>query len=875
MGWSLASTQNNGRRSEVETFGGDALPAPFATSGANTNSTGVVKTEIDSANSATTVTDQAGKLRRSITNSIGWLTRVDEPNASNQLGTVASPNQATYYDYNSLGNMVHVQQGVQHRYFMHDSLGRLVRVRQPEQVVNSALNTTGNPDNNSWTIGFTHDNNGNVLASRDANNVVITRTYDALNRQLTRSYSDSTPTVTYTYDDSQVPFSKGKLTKISSSVSEMRYTEYDEAGRPVASAQATDGEVYSSSYKYNLAGVLVEQTYPSGRVVQNVLDISGDISIIRSRKNQSSGYWNYAQSFQYTASGVIEHLRLGNGLWESAVMNSRNQVLQLRMGNNSTDASRMHLTFDYGEVDQNGNVDATKNAGNIVRQTIDFDGLTHPFIQKYLYDSLDRITEAKETVNGTQTWIQNFGYDRYGNRTSHSQTVLGQAKTINETTLPSIDAYTNRFSSTTDYDFDAVGNLIRDAQGREFTFNGDNKQVEVKDYQDVMVGEYVYDGLGKRIKRVTSSETTVFVYDGLGKLIEEYSTATPPQNPMVSYTATDPLGSPRVLTNENGNIVSRRDFMPFGEELAADTTYRTSNLKYGIGDNVRQKFTGYQRDEETSLDFAEARYYYNNHARFTAVDPLLASGKSANPQTFNRYAYGLGRPMVLNDPTGLQVGRPAPAPAQPTPQQIAEQANRAMGNLEGRDLRRFNEARDNALRMVAAPTRAGEINACREALITNFGNADPTAALQRLQPTGGAVVVDQNNQIVPGPQNVFDGTNSQAVISASGAPVETVENFFDNHPTVSAIANATDGNLYVDDSFNSGRSDLGRAQDLIHETVVHQANNRRDAEFAPAADQAIRQGESEAQRAERLRTAGSRRVNEIIRENCNTIPQPQ
>ena len=77
-------------------------------------------------------------------------------------------------------------------------------------------------------------------------------------------------------------------------------------------------------------------------------------------------------------------------------------------------------------------------------------------------------------------------------------------------------------------------------------------------------------------------------------------------------------------------------------------------------DAVRQRFTGYQRDLETGLDFAEARYYNNSHGRFTAVDPLLASGKSANHQTFNRYAYTMNRPSILNDATGLQAGKPSP-----------------------------------------------------------------------------------------------------------------------------------------------------------------------------------------------------------------------
>ncbi|MBK7706070.1 MAG: hypothetical protein IPJ30_09885 [Acidobacteria bacterium] len=64
-----------------------------------------------------------------------------------------------------------------------------------------------------------------------------------------------------------------------------------------------------------------------------------------------------------------------------------------------------------------------------------------------------------------------------------------------------------------------------------------------------------------------------------------------------------------------------------------------------------------QNDEESGLDFAEARMCENRHGRFTAVDPLLASGKSANPQTFNRFVYVLNSPLTMSDPDGLQAGR--------------------------------------------------------------------------------------------------------------------------------------------------------------------------------------------------------------------------
>lgn len=141
--------------------------------------------------------------------------------------------------------------------------------------------------------------------------------------------------------------------------------------------------------------------------------------------------------------------------------------------------------------------------------------------------------------------------------------------------------------------------------------------------------------------------------DSSGKLIAEYSTTAPPPTGHINYTTTDHLGSPRIITNELGQVQSRRDFIPFGEEMQPTVGNRSANTEYTAGDQVRQKFTGYQKDEETKLDFAEARMYENRFGRFTAVDPLLASGKSANPQTFNRYIYVGNNPILITDPSGL------------------------------------------------------------------------------------------------------------------------------------------------------------------------------------------------------------------------------
>ena len=76
--------------------------------------------------------------------------------------------------------------------------------------------------------------------------------------------------------------------------------------------------------------------------------------------------------------------------------------------------------------------------------------------------------------------------------------------------------------------------------------------------------------------------------------------------------------------------VSRHDYLPFGEELFANTGSRTATQGYtAVGnlpaDKARQKFTGYEQDAETGLNFAEARYQSSAQGRFTSADSVGGS----------------------------------------------------------------------------------------------------------------------------------------------------------------------------------------------------------------------------------------------------------
>jgi RHS repeat-associated protein len=159
--------------------------------------------------------------------------------------------------------------------------------------------------------------------------------------------------------------------------------------------------------------------------------------------------------------------------------------------------------------------------------------------------------------------------------------------------------------------------------------------------------------------------------------------AAPPPQATLRWIVSDHLGTPRMTVDQTGSLssVRRHDYLPFGEELAAGTGGRTAQQGYA-SDNVRQKFAGSERDTETGLDFMQARYFASAQGRFSSPDPLLASGRAAMPQSWNRYAYVLNNPLRLVDPNGLEDRDPMkalqqqqpPQPTQPPQEQPPQQS---------------------------------------------------------------------------------------------------------------------------------------------------------------------------------------------------------
>ena len=338
----------------------------------------------------------------------------------------------------------------------------------------------------------------------------------------------------------------------------------------------------------------------------NLIGVSGRVATNRP-------FRVYAQNFSYNAAGGVTGMQLGNTRWESTVFNSRLQPTRIALGTTTTATDVLKLDYAY----DNGSNHAQNN-GNVISQSITVPavGQAPGFVakQSFTYDEVNRLGSAIEMTGGspdTLAWKQTYQYDRFGNRTFDVANTTTLPQNFNAHIYnPTINPLNNRFNADQGYGYDPAGNITGDATGKQFVYDGENKQISFgTSGSSSNGGSYFYDGDGRRVKKVVGTEVTIFVYNALSQVVAEYAT-TAPTSPQISFLTADNLGTPRINTGTNGTITARHDYAPFGEEIYSAGN-RTPAFGYYL-DGIRQKFTGYERDAESGHDFAQARIFDSN-----------------------------------------------------------------------------------------------------------------------------------------------------------------------------------------------------------------------------------------------------------------------
>lgn len=573
----------------------------------------------------------------------------------------------TYYQYDPLGRLTNVavmNQSVCNRTYIYDSLSRMISATEPE------TGDTGNgtcPLDSTHITAFTYSNPGSLCSGditqictrTDGRNITTTYHYsDPLNRITGIAYSDTTPPVSYFYDQSSyngltITNGAGRRTGMSDGSGKTAWS-FDGNGN-VLSEERTIGSVTKTiGYTYNGDGSLKQLTYPSGRIVKfTVGNAERNTTVI---DNDGTQYVLAPPSgAMYAPTGAFASALYGKGsvfggLTEARTYNNRLQLTGIT--GSSSAGSVLNLGFMFTGTNHPNNNEILIASNNIDT------GRT----QNSAFDAVGRIKSAASQANsGADCWGQNFTIDPVGNLTD-----IAVAK-CSSTSFSSAVNGNNQLSSG--YTYDHSGSISNDGF-YSFTYNGEGQIASAGTVN------YTYDGNRTRVEK---SSGTLYWRDAGGSTIAETNLSGTTTNEYVFFGGrrvvqrdpsgnlylylADQIGSTRsitkVATSGSASICYDADFAPYGSEIA-----HTNSC------SPNYKFTGYERDTETGLDYALNRYYNPRIGRFMSTDPLgTASVNQTNPQSSNRYTYVANNPSIFVDSTGTDIDLCSFSGIQPDPTQ--------------------------------------------------------------------------------------------------------------------------------------------------------------------------------------------------------------
>lgn len=588
---------------------------------------------------STLVTDPSGKWRRSRTDGLGFMVRVDEPNSSSASASACPGNSdpvwVTTYGYNALGDLISVlQNGTHSRSFSYDLASRMLTSNNPEV----------------GQIAYTYDANSNLSTKQDARSLVVYYGYDVLNRLLSRSYSNGDPTVTIVYDQAnclglgscQNIGHQTSMTDAAGSEYWTYLTDYNNRRSVHVDQRTTNGVTRNTTYYLDLAGNPTQIVYPTGRTVNyaynnanrpvSAVDASNGITYATAPASPLSGCPTSAVC--YTPQGSIYSMSVGKagsftGLNVSESFNNRLQPKEISAS--STAGSVLDIQYNF--ADPNG-----RNAGHLYGIT---NVLNSSRSQSFAYDQLNRLSSAgTTTTSGSYCWGYQYSYDTYGNLLSQT----GWSPTYNACTEYQMSlAGADNGNHISTYSYDSSGNTLSDGIN---SYNW-NSESQITAAAGIV---YKYDGMGRRVSK---SSGKMYWYGAGGEVLTETDSAGAMTAEYIffagrrvaaintagaQYYVEDMLGSSRVVTQSNGTLCYDGDFTPFGGERAY--TNSCSN---------NYKFEGKERDSETQNDNFGARYYSWRSGRWlssdwSALPVAVPYANLTNPQTLNLYS------MVADDP---------------------------------------------------------------------------------------------------------------------------------------------------------------------------------------------------------------------------------
>ncbi|MBK8811753.1 MAG: hypothetical protein IPN69_13610 [Acidobacteria bacterium] len=364
----------------------------------------------------------------------------------------------------------------------------------------------------------------------------------------------------------------------------------------------------------------------------------------------------YLSGVTFGAATLPTQIALGNGTVQNFDFNERLQMKSQDLKRGTEVLQKYE--YGFGELNAQSQL---KNNGKL-ESVVSYIGSQKQWTQKFSYDSVGRLKEARETRgdNEALSYKQVFEFDRFGNlfRKATSNPTTGQDTPIVFTPIEpgDIDPAKNRFTSASGTAYNDNGQVVTDGKFRNLGYgydaNGRTVRASEANRPDAVS---VYDALGNRVAEKVNDVWQFVIYDAFGKLVAEYGGTVPQDEGGVKFHLQDWQGSVRAGVNSAGYVKSRTDHQAFGEDIASGIGLRTTAQGFGAPTSNRQGYGLTEKDSATGLNHTWFRKNENRAGRWTSPDPYNGSASVGNPQSWNRYSYVVSQPTNYVDPSGLQL----------------------------------------------------------------------------------------------------------------------------------------------------------------------------------------------------------------------------
>ncbi|QHF05823.1 sugar-binding protein [Pseudomonas asturiensis] len=497
-------------------------------------------------------------------------------------------------------------------------------------------------------------------------------TYDGGKKQPSTLTMANGETITYSYN---LALTDQIVASVSTAADENTEFDYDVVSARMTRAQNAQG---TRVYDYDVLNRLREETWTDhqGKTWKTSHQISLQSRQLKRTEHPQNNQPTLETVFEYDAKGRVERIQQGN-LQASFEYNGLSQIHRVIAQDRAANTA---LTTSLEYDSQGREVLRTQSMNQQPQRTVEqvwqADGLlesrhskqadTSLLLEQFTYDTRGRLTQhtcsgstLPRDALGRQIVSQLFTFDALDNITlastsfpdDSSERAIFRYASDNPCQLSGIVYRPSRATPDPTFTYDANGNMLIDERGQQLDYDSQNRLLSVTPTAGQPLSAYRYDSHDNLVASRYGDDETLRFYEG-NQLSSSVKNGAYTR---YLYVGEEPLGQQTegnddecvlLLTDASRSVAGefQRDKLRTAVYNAYGEQHADEPLLCTLG------FNGEARESDSGWYLLGRGYRAYNPClmRFHSPDFLSPFGSGG----VNPYAYCLGNPIALRDPTG-------------------------------------------------------------------------------------------------------------------------------------------------------------------------------------------------------------------------------